>query len=215
MKKIRNIFIVFIFAVLSFSCKNEFEKSNLKKGYGTVSFGNVSRTVLEKFNEEFSEFTDFVVYARETDSESEFSVLNDEVKLDSYEALKNESFTLKVGTYDFYLEAFAGNVKFESDEITAEIKENETTNINFVLHLVNRGESNGNVKITYLFGDYNVWSADFKLFKVEYVDDGKGGKIRTLNNVDVSFEGNDEDPEQENYCIFEKYSMLCCCLWII
>jgi len=215
MKKIINFLVFVFFGILSFSCKNQLEE--FTKGYGTVSFGNVSRTVQEKFNEDFSDFTDFVVYAREADSESEFSVLNDEVKLASYEALKNESFTLKVGTYDFYLEAFAGKVKFESDEITAEIKENQKTNVDFVLHLVNRGESNGNVIIKYLFGEYNVVSADFKLSKVKYVDDGKGGKIRTLNNVDVSFEGNDENPEgdwniwggpnkpeQENYCIFEK-----------
>lgn len=215
MKKIIN-FLVFVFlGILSFSCKNQLVE--FTKGYGTVSFGNVSRTVQEKFKEDFSEFTDFVVYARETDSKSEFSVLNEEVTLASYEAFKNASFPLKVGTYDFYLEAFAGNVKFESDEITAEIKENQKTNVNFVLHLVDKGEGNGNVKIKYLFGVYNVWSADFKLSKVEYVDDGKGGKIRTLNNVDVSFEGNDENPEgdwniwgdpdnpeQENYCIFEK-----------
>lgn len=215
MKKIIN-FLVFVFlGILSFSCKNQLVE--FTKGYGTVSFGNVSRTVQEKFKEDFSEFTDFVVYARETDSESEFAVLNEDLSLNSYEAFKNASFPLKVGTYDFYLEAFAGNVKFESDEITAEIKENQKTNVNFVLHLVDKGEGNGNVKITYLFGVYNVWSADFKLSKVEYVDDGKGGKIRTLNNVDVSFGGNDENPEgdwniwgdsdnpeQENYCIFEK-----------
>lgn len=215
MKKIIN-FLVFVFlGILSFSCKNQLVE--FTKGYGTVSFGNVSRTVQEKFKEDFSEFTDFVVYARETDSKSEFSVLNEEVTLDSYEAFKNESFTLKVGTYDFYLEAFAGKVKFESDEITAEIKENETTNINFTIYLKDRGTENGTVKIVYQFGENYVTSADFKLSKVEYVDDGKGGKIRTLNNVDVSFEGNDENPEgdwniwgdpdnpeQENYCIFEK-----------
>lgn len=213
MKKIIN-FLVFVFlGILSFSCKNQLVE--FTKGYGIVSFGNVSRTVQEEFDEDFSEFTNFVVYARETDSESEFAVLNEDLSLNSYEAFKNASFPLKVGTYDFYLEAFAGEVKFESDEITVEIKENQKTNVNFVLHLVNRGEDNGNVKIKYLFGYYNVWSADFKLFKVEYVDDDKGGKIRTLKNVNVSSGGNDKNPEgdyiwgdpenpEQNCCIFKK-----------
>lgn len=81
MSKLRNVLVASLLGLLVLSCKNQFIE--LPKGYGTVSFGNVSRTVQENFDEVFSKFTNFVVYARETDSESEFSVLNEEVTLAS------------------------------------------------------------------------------------------------------------------------------------
>lgn len=199
--------------MLAFSCKNQFNElsNNSTSGYGTIYFVDSSRTVLETVEKD--DFTKIILYAKKSDSLEAQKIS----EWKSYSDFVQGTVSVAIGTYDFYLEAFAENVKFESDEITAEIKENQKTNVNFVLHLVDKGEGNGNVKITYLFGEYNVASADFKLSKVKYVDDGKGGKIRTLNNVDVSFEGNDENPEgdwdiwgdsdypeQENYCIFEK-----------
>lgn len=199
--------------MLAFSCKNQFNElsNNSTSGYGTIYFVDSSRTVLETVEKD--DFTKIILYAKKSDS-LEVQKISE---WKSYSDFVQSTVSVAIGTYDFYLEAFAGNVKFESDEITAEIKENQKTNVNFVLHLVNRGEGNGNVKITYLFGEYNVASADFKLYKVEYVDDGKGGKNRTLNNVDVSFKGNEENPEgdwniwggpenpeQKNHCIFEK-----------
>ena len=58
MKKIIN-FLVFVFlGILSFSCKNQLVE--FTKGYGTVSFGNVSRTVQEKFKEDFSELKIYI-----------------------------------------------------------------------------------------------------------------------------------------------------------
>lgn len=199
--------------MLAFSCKNQFNElsNNSTSGYGTIYFVDSSRTVLETVEKD--DFTKIILYAKKSDSLEAQKIS----EWKSYSDFVQSTVSVAIGTYDFYLEAFAGNVKFESDEITAEIKENQKINVNFVLHLVDKGEGNGNVKITYLFDEYNVASADFKLYKVEYVDDDKGGKIRTLNNVDVSFEGNDENPEgdwdiwgdsenpeQENYCIFEK-----------
>ena len=199
--------------MLAFSCKNQFNElsNNSTSGYGTIYFVDSSRTVLETVEKD--DFTKIILYSKKSDSLEAQKIS----EWKSYSDFVQSTVSVAIGTYDFYLEAFAGNVKFESDEITAEIKENQKTNVNFVLHLVNRGEGNGNVKITYLFGDHNVATADFKLYKVEYVDDGNGGKIRTLNNVDVSFKGNDENsegdwniwggpenPEQKNHCIFEK-----------
>ena len=199
--------------MLAFSCKNQFNElsNNSTSGYGTIYFVDSSRTVLETVEKD--DFTKIILYAKKSDSLEAQKIS----EWKSYSDFVQSTVSVAIGTYDFYLEAFAGNVKFESDEIAAEIKENQKTNVNFVLHLVNRGEGNGNVKITYLFGDHNVATADFKLSKVEYVDDGKDGKIRRLDNVDVSFEGNDENsegdwniwggpenPEQKNHCIFEK-----------
>ena len=199
--------------MLAFSCKNQFNEliNNSTSGYGTIYFVDSSRTVLETVEKD--DFTKIILYAKKSDSLEAQKIS----EWKSYSDFVQSTVSVAIGTYDFYLEAFAGNVKFESDEITAEIKENQKTNVNFVLHLVNRGESNGNVKITYLFGGHNVASAVFKLSKVEYVDDGKGGKNRTLDKVDVRSTGNDEKPvgdwkiwggpnkpEQKNYCIFEK-----------
>lgn len=197
--------------MLAFSCKNQFNElsNNSTSGYGTIYFVDSSRTVLETVEKD--DFTKIILYAKKSDSLESQKIS----EWKSYSDFVQSTVSVAIGTYDFYLEAFAGEVKFESDEITVEIKENQKTNVNFVLHLVNRGESNGKVKIKYLFGDYNVASADFKLFKVKYVDDDKGGKIRTLSNVAVSSEGNEEnpvgdytwvDPEnpEQNCCIFEK-----------
>lgn len=199
--------------MLAFSCKNQFNElsNNSTSGYGTIYFVDSSRTVLETVEKD--DFTKIILYAKKSDSLEAQKIS----EWKSYSDFVQSTVSVAIGTYNFYLEAFAEKVKFESDEITAEIKENQKTNVNFVLHLVNRGESNGNVIITYLFGDHNVATADFKLYKVEYVDDGNGGKIRTLNNVDVSSGGNEEkpvgdwkiwggpeNPEQKNHCIFEK-----------
>jgi len=213
MNKLKNLLVLIFLGLLCFSCDNSNKQKNPKAGYGTVTFNaNCSRTVQEDFK--YDAFDNISLYAKETDSLLNWTDLEPIIELDNYSSFNNAEVSMKVGSYDFYLEASMGDVKFVSNELTnVTISETESTSLFFELKLVNSGDGTGRVIIKYNFAEKNVNTAKFELNKITYEntnpEDPSAEKERkttpvTVNSSDDYVITNSTDGDVSYYCDFNK-----------
>ncbi len=213
MNKLKNLLVLIFLGLLCFSCDNSNKQKNPKAGYGTVTFNaNCSRTVQEDFK--YDAFDNISLYAKETDSLLNWTDLEPIIEWDNYSSFNNAEVSMKVGSYDFYLEASMGDVKFESNVLTnVTISETESTSLFFELKLVNSGDGTGRVIIKYNFAEKNVNTAKFELNKITYEntdpENPSAEKERkttpvTVNSSDDYVIKNSTDGDVSYYCDFNK-----------
>lgn len=212
MNKIKNLLVLIFLGLLCFSCDNSNKQKNPKAGYGTVTFNaNCSRTVQEDFKDDA--FDNISLYAKETDSLLNWTDLEPMIEWDNYSSFNNAEVPMKVGSYDFYLEASMGDVKFESNVLTnVTISEINSNDLFFELKLVNSGDGTGRVIIKYNFAEKNVNTAKFELNKITYEntdpENPSAEKERITTPVTVNSDdyviNNSTDGDVSYYCDFKK-----------
>ena len=173
----KKISLIILFVLLAFSCKNSIDNKNSKKGYGLINFTSTSRTVQADFD--VDSFEDICLYGKNIDEGTDYILLK---TWDVYDNFISDSLSIAVGFYKFYITAKIGNVEFESDVVSVEIKESPTQTINFKVYVTDIGTGKGTVNLEFKFGGFPVTHGSFELNKITYENNVRNSQ--KINDID-------------------------------